>query len=167
MLVEISEKERTALSLLLGLRQKFARDARKGEIYSAAELHKLFSEMVQKINSEELEFIHTLISARAPKGKEDEVWGKINEVVEKTRIKRYNWNNVFGNSLTKEILRLKKTGMDVEETYKSLSKDQRVLNFIDLHKREKKKILENLKISVHARYGENETAKRVMLEDEE
>jgi len=41
------------------------------------------------------------------------------------------------------------------------------LNFIDENKREKTKIIENLKISVHARFGENNTAKKVMEDQDE
>lgn len=167
MLIDITEKERTALSLLLGLRQKFARDAKSGESYSATELHKLFSEILEKINKKELHFIHTLIRAEVPTENQDEIWSEVNKMVEKSRIKRYNWNDVFGNSLTKEILIQKKSGMNVEETYKALCNDQRVKTFIETNKREKKKILDNLKISVHARYGENETARKVMQNDEE
>ena len=50
MQIEIGEKERTALSLLLGLRQKFAREKRGDVTYLPKELHTLFSELINKIN---------------------------------------------------------------------------------------------------------------------
>lgn len=167
MQIEISEKEKTALSILLGLRQKFARDKKTGESYSANELHKLFSELISKINNEELKFIDTLIVAKVPEKPKDEIWGVVDEAIERSKIKRYDWNKVFGKSLTQEILVLKKSGLDVEETFEELKQDKRVLNFLDENKREKTKILENLKISTHARFGENNTAIKIMNEDEE
>lgn len=56
---------------------------------------------------------------------------------------------------------IKKQGHNVEETYNVLCKDKRVQDFIDENKREKRKILENLKISTHARFGENNTANKL------
>lgn len=167
MQVEISEKEKTALSLLLGLRQKFAKEKKTGESYSTHELHKLFSELIAKISKEELRFVETLIVAKAPEKQKDEVWGVVDEAIERSKIKRYDWNKVFGKSLTQEILILKKNGLDVEQTFEELKQDKRVLNFLDENKREKTKILENLKISTHARFGENNTAIKIMNEDEE
>lgn len=167
MQVEITEKEKTALSVLLGLRQKFAKDKKTGESYSAHELHKLFSELISKISKEELKFVETLIVAKAPEKQKDEVWGVVDEAIERSKIKRYDWNKVFGKSLTQEILILKKSGLDVEQTFEELKQDKRVLNFLDENKREKTKILENLKISTHARFGENNTANKIMSEDEE
>jgi hypothetical protein len=167
MQVEITEKEKTALSVLLGLRQKFAKDKKTGESYSAHELHKLFSELISKISKEELKFVETLIIAKAPEKQKDEVWGVVDEAIERSKIKRYDWNKVFGKSLTQEILILKKSGLDVEQTFEELKQDKRVLNFLDENKREKTKILENLKISTHARFGENNTANKIMSEDDE
>ena len=65
MQIEISEKEKTALSILLGLRQKFALAKRKKETYSALELHTLFSEVISKINKDELRYLDTITVAHA------------------------------------------------------------------------------------------------------
>ena len=65
-----------------------------------------------------------------------------------------------------EKILLKKSGLNVDEAYNELMQDERVQDFIDGHKGEDKKILENLKISVHARYGENNTAIKVMSDDD-
>jgi len=166
MLIDISEKEKTALSILLGLRQKFARAKRDKETYSAAEMHKMFSEVIDKINKNELRYLDTLAIAHTPSKQQDEIWGEVDKHIERSKIRRYPWNDVFGRSLTQEILFLKKTGMDVDEVYKTLSGDLRVQSFVDLHKGEKRKILENLRISIHARFGENNTAKRVEATEE-
>ena len=161
MQIEIGEKEKTALSILLGLRQKFALAKKKGETYSAFELHKLFSDMISRINKNELRYLDTLIIAHTPAKHQDEVWGEVDQAIEKSTIRRYNWNDAFGRSLTQEILFMKKGGMSVDEVYAMLSKDPRTLTFLNQNKSEKRKILANLKISVHARFGENNTAKKV------
>lgn len=167
MQIEISEKEKTALSILLGLRQKFAKEKKSDQTYSAFELHKLFTELIGKINRDELRYLDTITVAHTPEKPRDEVWGEIDDAIERSKIKRYDWNKVFGKSLTQEILYIKKSGLNVDEAFKELSQDKRVLDFIDDHKREKTKILENLKISVHARFGENNTAKKVMEDQED
>ena len=166
MQIEIGEKEKTALSLLLGLRQKFAREKRGDVSYSSKELHTLFSELIRKINKGELRYLDTITFAHIPEKPKDKVWDEIDKQIEKSTIKRYNWNKVFNRSLTQEILNLKKQGLNVDEAYNELMQDERVQDFIDGHKGEDKKILENLKISVHARYGENNTAIKVMSDDE-
>jgi len=165
--IEISEKEKTALSILLGLRKKFAREKKTNEVYSASELYRMFSETIRKINREELDFLGTLVQMHKPEVKnEDEVWGVVDDAVDRSKIKRYDWNKVFGRSLTQEILFLKKEGMSVEETFNKLCLDPRVTQFLVSKPRQQKKIIENLKISTHARYGENNTAAKVMNDDE-
>lgn len=166
MQIEITEKEKTALSILLGLRQKFSRE--KDQTYSARELHKLFSEVIGKINRNELRYLDTIIVAHNPEKKQDPIWDTVDEAIERSKIKRYDWKGVFDKSLTQAILVLKKNGLNVDETYNDLCKNPKVVKFLEDHgKVEQKKILENLKISVHARYGENNTAKKVMEEKEE
>lgn len=160
MQIEITEKEKTALSILLGLRNKFSKE--KDQTYSSRELHKLFSELISKISKQELKYLDTITIAHTPERPRDEVWGEIDDAIERSKIKRYDWDAVFGRSLTKEILLLKKEGFNVADTLKELSLDPRVMNFIEDNKKEKEKILQNLKISIHARYGENNTAQKVM-----
>lgn len=166
MQIEISEKEKTALSILLGLRQKFAKDKKEYQSYSALELHKLISELISKINKSELRFLDTLSVIHTETKPRNEIWGEIDEAIERSKIKRYDWKDIFGRSLTQEILFLKKEGLDVKKTFHVLSKDPRVLKFIENKNREKTKIIENLRISVHARFGENNTAKKVMEKEE-
>lgn len=165
MMIEITEKEKTALSILLGLRQKFAREKKDHQSYSASELHSLFSELIGKINRKELDLMNTIHQINTETRPRDEIWGEIDDAIERSKIKRYDWDAVFGKSLTQEILLLKKKGSSVKEAFEFLKTDLRVLAFIEEDKRQKKKILNNLKISVHARYGENETAKKVMEGD--
>lgn len=161
MQIEITDKEKTALSILVGLRQKFAMEKRTEVFYTPKELHKLFSELVGKISRQELRYFDTIQPIYKSAVKKDSIWGVIDEAIERSKIKRYDWKDILGKSLTKEILILKKQGHDVEETFNLLKSDERVMKFIQENKREKRKILENLKISVHARFGENNTATKV------
>lgn len=168
MQIEISEKEKTALSLLLGLRQKFALAKKDKLTYSATELHLIFTEAIKKINNNELRYLDTLqIANHVPEKKQDKVWREIDDQIERSTIRRYNWNGVFGHSLTKEILRLKKTGLDVEDCFNELLNNDRVIRFLDENEIEAKNIVKNLKISVHARYRENNTAKKIDQENQD
>jgi len=161
----LNAKEKTALSILLGLNQKFAREKRKfPQTYSSEELSKLFSELIKKINRKELNVYN--VEKEVKKIKENEVWDVIDEQVERLTIKRYNWLKIFGTSLTEIILRKKKEGLNLEECYREIKNDPRVIDFLQEKKRERKKILNNLEISVHARYGENNTSNKIMEEEE-
>lgn len=170
-MIELGDKEKTALSILVILKKKFAKEKKEQMSYSAQELHKLFTELVSQINKGELRYYDSMIqrlNERAydqPKKKPNEVWDVVDKAIERSRIKRYPWRQILGDSLTKEILRLKKLGLDVKQTYEELRNNRDVVAFINENKRQKKKIEENLKISVHARYGENNTAKQVEKED--
>lgn len=157
MQIEINDKEKTALSILFGLNQKFAREEPK--TYSSEELHRMFSELIKKINKKELVYCETSLEVVK---KYSKVWGVVEEAVDRSKIRRFDWSIIFGRSLTQEILFIKKENYDVEETFGIIVNDERVKKFIEENPREKRKILENLKISIHARYGENNTAKKVM-----
>lgn len=145
------ETEKAAISLICGLRQKFARERGKGKSYSSDELHMMLSESMKKIKiGEGVEFV------------EDTNWDDVNEQIEKSGIKRYPWKKIFGSSLTRVILRLKKHGFTSSETILEIGKDPFLRDFLERNHNEREKILENIRISVHARYGENNTAKEVM-----
>ena len=163
--IELTDKERTALSLMLGLRQKFARESKTDEVYTAREMHRLFSECLDKINKQEITYLDTL-RIREDKKQENEVWDKIQEKIDRSGIQRFDWTKVFNQSLTREILSCMNKGIKVKDCVKLLQTDERVLHFISQHKYARKKILDNIEISVHARYGENETAKKMREKDE-
>lgn len=94
------------------------------------------------------------------------IWGEVDNQIERSTIRRYNWKGIFGHSLTEEILRLKKTGLNVEDTFTELLNNDRVIRFLDDNEVEAKNIVKNLKISVHARFGENNTTNKVMSDDD-
>jgi len=148
-------EEKTAISVMYGLRQKFARQRGKQISYSAEELHTLFSESMNKITSGDDLVLE-----------DDGVWDEIDEQINKSTIKRYPWKKVFGSSLTKQILTFKKHGFTVDETISAIEKDPAFIKFLEERSHEQDKIIENIKISVNARYGENNTAKKVMGESD-
>lgn len=165
----MDNKERAALSLLLGLRQKFAREIREGRGYTALELHIMLSESIKKISSDKLicmEEKHTKPKPKQPT-ENSKIWGEVDEQIERSKIRRYDWKKVFGHSLTKEILRLKKSGLDVEDAFTKLLNNDCVIKFLEENDVESKNIVKNLKISIHARFGENNTAKKVEAEKSE
>ena len=90
-------------------------------------------------------------------------WDVIKEQIDKSKIKRYPWKKILGNSLTEEILILRKQGNTAEETFNILKNNSEINKFIENCGLEGKKVIENIRISVHARYGENNTAKKIML----
>lgn len=149
-------QERTALSILLGLRMKFAKE---DTTYTSKELHEMISYLLKqtkrvKINQIDLEY------AFNPPKKIDEV---VDKAIKRSKIKRTNWEVVLnGNSLTKEILLLKKQGKEVNEAFDLLKKDKRILQLLKDNEYEAQDILNKLEISVHARYAENNSANRIM-----
>lgn len=169
MQIELTGKERTALSLLLGLRQKFARELKDPKSYTTKEMHQMFSELIQKINKGELRYCDGMIEQINPDNtkRSDPIWDVVDQQIARSTIKRYNWKKVLGKSLTQEILLCKKNGLNVEDTFIDLKNDQRVLNFIKENENEEKNIVANLKISIHARFGENNTANKVMMSDDD
>lgn len=159
--IEITPKERTALSILHGLRQKFSIESRKNpQVYGSLELYRLFRDIMEKINRNEIQLYERDKDIQKVAVGGDKVWDFLGSTIERSKIKRYNWDKVFGRSLTQEILILMNQGKEVDETFKILSNRKEVLEFIG-ERKQKNKILENLKISVYARYGENKTSKKI------
>jgi hypothetical protein len=157
----VDQKEVTALRTIKGLRYKFAREkSNMKHIYTAFELHIFMDSLIKKIENNQT---INIFEAAKPA---DEVWDVVDDQIERSKIKRYPWKKVIGRSLTQEILFLKKKGLNVKETFEKLINDQRIESFIIDHESEAKNILKNIEISVHARYGENNTANKVMEREE-
>ena len=97
----------------------------------------------------------------------DENWNDIKEQIERSTIMRYNWKRILGESLTKVILRIRKDGFDPEKTILLISNSNEVIDFLIKYPKEKNNLMKNIRINVHARFGENKTAEKVMEEDNE
>ena len=156
-------EERTALSVLMGLRIKFTKEANKNpQKYSSDELARLINEVMKNMNKQRIkDFGRKAELEGRYTDWEDEIWGIIGDSIKKSKILRFPWNDILGMSLTKAIHICRNNGKDVNETYKELATNENVKEFIEKNKRRENKILENLEISVHARYGENNTAEKM------
>lgn len=159
-------EERTALSVLLGLRMKFAKQLNEPMTYTSKELHSMIDFLLKQVKKRKINSVDLEYAINPPKLPDDEVWGVINKAIEKSRNKRYNWNLILnGNTLTKEIQLLMKSGKNVNEAYKHLATDPRIKRFIADFPFEQENLLNVLEISVHARYGEHNSAKRTLEEE--
>jgi len=161
--IEMSPKERTALSILYGLRQKLGREANKEpQIYTSKELHRLLSELMSKLNKGEIEIYERTNYIENDLKSDDPVWGVIDEAIEKSKIKRYRWKSFFDKSLTQVILEMRKKGFSPEKAYHSIIERENIKLFMEQHPSEKENMLKNIRISVFSRYGENNTANKIM-----
>jgi len=161
--IVLGAKERTAISILYGLRQKFSREANKEpQMYTSIELQRLLSELMGKLNKNEIEIYERTNYIENDLKSDDPIWGVIDEAVEKSKIKRYRWKSFFDKSLTQIILEMRKRGYSPQRTTQEISKHEKIRNFMQQHPSEKGKMLKNIRISVYARYGENNTAQKVM-----
>lgn len=75
-------------------------------------------------------------------------WDKLNCIIEQSNIKRYNWKQIFGVSLTDLITQYKKKGFSAERTYISINDNLCAMGYNDY------KMFENVKISTFARFCE-------------
>ena len=89
-------------------------------------------------------------------------WIVIKEQIERSKITRIKWKKIFGMSLTQAILLFKKDGLTSEECFIMLRDESKLTPFIESHFEMRTKILNNLKISVSARYGEAKTEDKIL-----
>lgn len=107
----------------------------------------------------EIRLLHSDGSKQPVKYKKDsQVWDVIKEQIAKSKIKRYSWDLILGESLTKTILRNKMKGFTPTETYQIIIEHPMVKKITDFFPEHKIRLEEKIFISVHARYGENNTA---------
>jgi hypothetical protein len=90
-------------------------------------------------------------------------WDVVNEQIKRSKIKRVNWKKILGRSLTCAILELKKEGLNSNECFFVLKTGSPIASYINTHFSGKEKLLENLRISVSARYGESKTEEKILF----
>lgn len=95
------------------------------------------------------------------------IWEEIKRNVGRSKIPRYKWRLIFGESLTAKILKLKKKGFSAIETYHLILDDEVVRKIIKFFPERERHIKEKIKISVCARYGENNTALKILNEGDQ
>lgn len=92
----------------------------------------------------------------------DEDWIVVNEQIERSKITRIKWKKILGVSLTRAILELKKEGLTSQECFTVLKDGSKLTDFINTHFSAREKVIENLRISVSARYGESKTEDKIL-----
>ena len=90
-----------------------------------------------------------------------EPWKFIQEQVKRSKIKRYNWKAVYGQTLTKTILTLKMQGKTADETVHTMINDLTIKQLARENPALAADMCKKIKISVYARYGENNSALRL------
>lgn len=107
----------------------------------------------------QIKIVHDDGSKQTIKYKKDsEVWDVIKAQIDKSNIKRYNWELIFGESLTKTILRHKMKGLSAVETYHVIKEHPMVTKITKFFPEHKARLEEKIYISVCARFGENNSA---------
>lgn len=91
-------------------------------------------------------------------------WDEVNEKIKISRIKRMPWKEIFGESLTARIHRLRNKGHNSDETFSILIRSITLKSYCEKNPLEVPKLLDNLKISICARYGESKTAGKIWRE---
>ena len=88
-------------------------------------------------------------------------WDRVQKEIKRYKIKRFRWKTILGVSLTERILRLRNTGISSKLTIQSIMEDKGVQKYIECNPLDAEKMLDCIKISVCARYGENKTADKL------
>lgn len=90
-------------------------------------------------------------------------WNEVNNKIEGSTIKRMPWKKILGESLTARIHKLRNKGHNSDETYSILVRNPSVGTYCRNNPLEAQRLLENLKISVCARFGESKTARKIWM----
>ena len=86
-------------------------------------------------------------------------WDIVKEQIKRTKIRRFNYKAILGESLTSYVLRLRSYGWNSKKTVEKIMNHPNMLIFLrDIKPEVKKKLLENVKISVASRFAENNMA---------
>jgi len=92
-------------------------------------------------------------------------WDTINEQIDKSKIFRTPYKKILGENLTAIIHKLRLKGYTSKEVYNIIQDNPNFIKYLTEHTKLKTKVLENLKISVCARFGESKTAERIKEEE--
>ncbi len=90
-------------------------------------------------------------------------WDEINKKIVISKIKRMPWKKILGESLTARIHRLRNKRHNSDETYSILIRNPAIETYCKKNPLEVPKLLENLKISICARFGESKTAENIWV----
>jgi len=92
---------------------------------------------------------------------EDEDWKNVNGQIERSKIRRYKWNNILGESLTRRVLKLRNKEMDSDKVIEIILRSPGVIKFIEKYPEEEMEFIRKLRIGVSSRFAENKTAEKI------
>jgi len=101
-----------------------------------------------------------------PNYKPNENWDEIELHKKRSNIKRYSWRNIIGTTITTRILKLREKGLTAEESIDAIERLPGVMDFVAKYPEEDSNMAKNIKINVHARYGENKTSEKIKEKNE-
>jgi hypothetical protein len=93
-----------------------------------------------------------------------EPWKFINQQVQRSRIKRYNWEVIFGMKLTKMILTLKMQHKHKDQVVSELINNERMKEIFMHDPQLYQDMCQKIKISVYARFGENNASTKLYMQ---
>lgn len=88
-------------------------------------------------------------------------WEVVNENIEKSSIKRFNYKSIIGESLTSFVTKMKMQGMDSKEIKKTIMELPSVQNFLMFNAGSRNDFEKNVSISVSSRCAEQNTLARL------
>lgn len=84
-------------------------------------------------------------------------WEIVNTNIEISKITRFNYKKILGESLTSYVTKLKLYGCSSKEAKEFILTLPSVINFLDQNPKERDKFINNLNISVSSRFAEQNT----------
>jgi len=91
-------------------------------------------------------------------------WDEVNKKISESKIVRIPWKKILGESLTARVHRLRNKGHNSDEVYSILTRNPSIMVYCKNNPLRATRLLENLKISVCARFGESKTASKIWRE---
>ena len=90
-----------------------------------------------------------------------EPWKFIESQIKRSNIKRFNWQSIFGQTLTKEILTHKMQHKSADETVFLMINHPTIVELAKTNPNFCVELCRKIKISVYARFGENNSSLRL------
>lgn len=100
-----------------------------------------------------------------PNTEKIDVWETIKNQIERSLRKRYNWKLILGDTLTRTILRYKMQGLDATATLQEILENPILERIKENYKGVYDDMIEKIRISVCARFGENDSALRLFNQE--
>jgi len=89
---------------------------------------------------------------------EDPDWELVNGEMRRTKVRRYKWNKILGESLTKRTLKIRNKGLESNAAIDIILRSPGVISFLLRYPEEQDEFIRKLRIGVSSRYAENKTA---------